>query len=104
MLNTNNNMAILKKNILAEIVKLQLEGKLSDSKTVSQIELIPEKVVPDGTIPVTGSLENDRSIVRARIVADLGFSLEDYNPQKPLADYVNQAFGRQKPTGPVLTM
>ena len=44
MLNTNNNMAILKKNILAEIVKLQLEGKLSDSKTVSQIELIPEKV------------------------------------------------------------
>lgn len=104
MLNTNNNMAILKKNILAEIVKLQLEGKLSDSKTVSQIELIPEKVVPDGTIPVTGSLENDRSIVRARIVADLGFSLEDYNPQKPLADYVNQAFGRQKPTWPVLTM
>ena len=99
MLNTNNNMAILKKNILAEIVKLQLEGKLSDSKTVSQIELIPEKVVPDGTIPVTGSLENDRSIVRARIVADLGFSLEDYNPQKPLADYVNQAFGRQNQPG-----
>lgn len=104
MLNTNNNAANIKRDVLVEIARLQLEGKLRDPASVSEIEKIPALIVPDNSVPIRGSLEADRAVVRTRIVADLGISVEDYDETKPLADYVKEAYDREKPTWPILTM
>lgn len=104
MLNTNNNAAALKREILVRITRLQLEGKLADEGTVDEIEKIPEELIPDGSVPIRGTLAEDRDIVRTRIVARLGHSVEDYDPKKPLRDWVKEAFAREKPTWPMLTM
>ena len=104
MLNTNNNAAALKKDILVKMAQLQLEGKLLSSETVSEIEKIPQELIPDGSVPVRKSLAEDRDVVRTRIVANLGHSVEDYDPEKPLAEYVKEAYEREKPTWPMLTM
>ncbi|BDC95548.1 monomeric [FeFe] hydrogenase [Treponema saccharophilum] len=104
MLNQNNNSAHLKKNILVEIMKLQLSGKLLDEATIDEIEKIPETIIPDGSIPVRGSIEEDRKIARIRTVARLGHSVEDYDESKKLADYVREAYARESPTWPMLTM
>lgn len=104
MLNTNNNAANLKRDVLVEIARLELEGKLSNPETAGEIDKIPLKLVPDGSVPVRSSLDEDRANVRARIVADLGYSLEDYDSKKPLSEYVKEAYAREKPTWPVLTM
>lgn len=98
MLNINNNAAALKKNILVEIAKLQLSDRLSD------IEQLPSKLIPDGCQPIRNSLEEDRDIVRTRIVANLGISVEGYSKDKPLSEYVEEALNREKPTWPMLTM
>ncbi len=104
MLNTNNNAAALKNDILVKMAQLQLAGKLLSGETVSEIENIPLELIPDGSVPVRKTLAEDRDIVRTRIVANLGHSVEDYNPKKPLADYVKEAYEREKPTWPMLTM
>ncbi|WP_147644786.1 monomeric [FeFe] hydrogenase [Treponema pectinovorum] len=104
MLNTNNNAAHLRKDILTEIARLQLAGKLSDPKTVDEIEKIPFQIIPDDSIPVMGSLEKDREIIKNRIVANLGHSLEDYDESKSLSEYVKEAYERERPTWPILTM
>ena len=104
MLNTNNNAANIKKSILVEIMKLQLAGKLLDEKTVDEIEKIPETIIPDGTEPIRSSIEEDREIVRIRIAARLGHSVEDWDGKKPLREYVREAYEREKPTWPMLTM
>ncbi len=104
MLNTNNNAAALKREILVRIAKLQFSGKLLNSETVDEIEKIPEELIPDGSTPIRANLEEDRDIVRTRIVARLGHSVEDYDPKKPLRDWVKEAYEREKPTWPMLTM
>ena len=104
MLNTNNNAAALKKDILVEMARLQLEGKLLSPETADEIEKIPLELIPDGSVPIRKNLAEDRDIVRTRIVANLGHSVEDYDPKKPLAEYVKEAYEREKPTWPMLTM
>ncbi|WP_303921875.1 monomeric [FeFe] hydrogenase [Treponema berlinense] len=104
MLNTNNNLAFLRKKILTEVTKLQLEGKLSPEKSCPELAEIPLRVLPEGTAPSLGSLEKDRATANARIIAALGFSLENFDPAKPLDEYVKEAFQREKPSWPVLTM
>ena len=104
MLNTNNNAAALKKDILVEMARLQLEGKLLSAETADEIEKIPLELIPDGSVPIRKNLAEDRDIVRTRIVANLGHSVEDYDPKKPLAEYVKEAYEREKPTWPMLTM
>lgn len=98
MINVNNNAAALKKDILVRLLKMQIAGDFS------QIEKLPEEIVPDGSVPVMGSIEKDREVVRARIVARLGHSVENYDGSKPLSKYVDDAFAREKPTWPMLTM
>ena len=104
MLNTNNNAAALKKDILVEMARLELERKLLSPETADEIEKIPLELIPDGSVPIRKNLAEDRDIVRTRIVANLGHSVEDYDPKKPLAEYVKEAYEREKPTWPMLTM
>lgn len=104
MLNTNNNAAKLRKDILVEIAKLQLSKKLLDDLTINEIEELPKHIVPDNSVPVMGSIEEDRKIIYSRIIANLGHSLEGADLTKPLSDFVKEAYEREKPTWPMLTM
>ena len=104
MLNTNNNAAKLRKDILVEITKLQLSGTLSSESTINEIEELPKKIIPDNAVPVMGSIEQDREIIRSRIIANLGHSLEGADISRPLSDFVREAFERESPSWPMLTM
>ncbi len=104
MLNTNNYAAIIRKEVLVELTKLQLSGVLLDEKTRNVINELPEKLVTDDAEPFMISIENDRKIICNRILASLGHSVEDYDGSKPLSEYVAEAYAREKPTWPMLTM
>ena len=99
MLNINNNTSRLKREILVRIARLQLEGKLAE-----EVHGIPKELAPVGGNPIRCCIYHDREILRNRIIAELGCSLEDYNDEKRLAEYVQEALSREKPTWPMLTV
>ena len=76
MLNLNNHAAELKRNILITLAKLQLEGKLCDN---NELEKIPFDLIPDGSVPIRNNLDEDRSIIRIRIGANMGHSIDDFD-------------------------
>ena len=98
MINLNNNAANLKTNVLVRLIKMQFANDFSE------IEKIPEEIIPDGSIPIRDSISTDRSIVRERIVPRIGISTEDYEASKPLSEYLDEAKKRERPTWPILTM
>lgn len=99
MLNLNNNGAQLKKNILVELIKLQLEGKLTE-----EIDSLPEKLIPSDSPSVYDSVETDRKNVRHRILARMGFSLETADLSKKLSSFAEEALKREKPDWPLITV
>lgn len=99
MLNINNNVTNLKKDILVRIAKLQLEGKL-----ITGVRDIPKEIRPLGSEPTRCCIYQDREILRMRILARMGFSIEDFDDDKPMSDYAMEAMGRQSPTWPMLTV
>ena len=99
MLNINNHTSRLKREILVRIARLQLEGKLAE-----EVHGIPKELAPVGGNPIRCCIYHDREILRNRIIAELGCSLEDYNDEKRLAEYVQEALSREKPTWPMLTV
>jgi len=99
MLNINNNMSRLKREILVRIAKLQLEGKLAEG-----VHNIPKELAPSGGNPIRCCIYHDREILRHRVIARLGCGLEDYDDEKRLAEYVQEALNREKPTWPMLTV
>ena len=99
MLNINNNAAQLKREILVRIAKLQLEGKLEEG-----VHNIPREMAPKGSQPVRCCIYHDREILRMRVMARLGHSVEDYDDEKKLAEFAKDALNREKPTWPMLTV
>jgi [FeFe] hydrogenase (group B1/B3) len=99
MLNINNNASRLKREILVRIARLQLEGKLPEG-----VRGIPRELAPRGSEPVRCCVYHDREILRQRVIARLGCSLEDYDDEKSLSEYAKEALAREKPTWPMLTV
>ncbi|AEE17724.1 4Fe-4S dicluster domain-containing protein [Treponema brennaborense] len=99
MLNINNNAAQLKREILVRIAKLQLEGKLEEG-----VHYIPREMAPVGSQPVRCCIYHDREILRQRVMARLGCSVENYDDEKKLAEFAHEALNREKPTWPMLTV
>ncbi len=89
----------MKKAVLVRVVQLQLDGTLAE-----KIDAVPAELVPDDAVPVRGDIAADRAVIRARIVADLGISAENMDETKPLSAYVQEAFAREKPDFPFMTM
>lgn len=98
MLNVNNNASLLKQEILIKIARLQLAGKLADG-----VYAIPKEMIPKGSAPIRCCIFHDREIVRSRVLARLGFSVEDVDDDKPLSAFADEALAREKPTWPMLT-
>ncbi len=99
MLNLNNNGAILKKDILVNIARMQMEGSLKE-----KIDSLPETLIPSDSKPVYKNIEEDRENVRQRIIARLGISLETADLSKKLSDFAEEALKREKPTWPMITV
>ncbi|MBO5235546.1 MAG: 4Fe-4S dicluster domain-containing protein [Spirochaetaceae bacterium] len=99
MLNINNNAAQLKREILVRIAKLQLEGKLEEG-----VHFIPREMAPVGSQPVRCCIYHDREILRMRVMARLGHSVEEYDDEKKLSEFAKEALEREKPTWPMLTV
>lgn len=98
MLNVNNNAYVLKQEILVRIAKLQLAGRLAD-----EVHYIPRNMIPAGSPSIRCCVYHDREIIRNRVLARLGFSVEDIEEEKPLSDCAREALSRERPTWPMLT-
>jgi len=100
MLNINNNTAKIKREILVRIVKLMEAGNLKEG-----VHNIPREMAPRSKEPITCCIYHDREILRQRVVARLGISLEDnYDDTRTLASFAEDALNREKPTWPMLTV
>ncbi|HOQ93096.1 MAG TPA: monomeric [FeFe] hydrogenase [Treponemataceae bacterium] len=99
MLHLNNNASKIKREILIRLTKLQLEGKLEEGA-----HYIPREMAPRGSEPFRCCIYHDREILRQRVIARLGWGLEDYDDDKKLADYAKEALEREAPTWPMLTV
>ncbi|MCQ2613293.1 MAG: monomeric [FeFe] hydrogenase [Treponemataceae bacterium] len=99
MLNVNNNAAQIKREILVRISKLMFEGRLEEG-----VHYIPKEMVPHGKEPLRCCIFHDREIIRQRVIARLGISVEEYDDDRRLADYAREALAREKPTEPFLTV
>lgn len=100
MLNINNNATNVKRELLVRIAKLQLAGQL-DSR---QINKIPSQMRPTGSAPIGCCVFHDRELLRMRILARMGISVENYNDENELDDYAREALAREKPTWPMITV
>ena len=100
MLNINNNAANVKHELLVRIAKLQLSGKL-DSREVNRI---PIQMKPAGSMPIGCCLFHDRELLKMRILARMGISVENYNEDHELDEYAKEALERKKPTWPMITV
>ncbi len=99
MLNINNGAAQIKREILVRIAKLQLEGKLEEG-----VHYIPREMAPRNAEPFRCCIYHDREILRMRVMARLGHSVEDYDDEKKLSEYAREALEREAPTEPMLTV
>lgn len=99
MLHLNNNASKIKREVLIRLTKLQLEGKL-----VEDAHYIPREMAPRDSQSFRCCIYHDREILRQRVIARLGWGLEDYNDDKKLADYAKEALERESPTWPMLTV
>lgn len=99
MLNLNNNAALIRREILVRIARLQLEGRLEEG-----VRSIPREMAPKGSEPFRCCVYHDRAILETRVIARLGHSVEDYDGERELSDYARESLSRERPTEPMLTV
>ena len=99
MLNINNGAANIKREILIRIAKLQLEGRLEEG-----VHFIARQMFPRDQKPMRCCIFHDRELCRQRVIARLGFSIEEYDDERTLASYARGALEREKPIEPMLTV
>src|SRR5574344_240141 len=99
MLNINNNASNVKREILVRIAKLQLEGKLEEG-----VNYIPRELAPKDSKSIRCCIYHDREILKMRVLARLGCSVEEYDEDRPLSEYAHDVLNRENPTWPMLTV
>jgi len=99
MLNVNNNAAQIRREILVRIAKLQFAGTLEDC-----VHNIPREMTPKDAESIRCCIYHDRAILRTRVMARMGHSVEDYDDEKKLAEFANEALARERPSEPMLTV
>lgn len=100
MIALKNNTSYIKRNLMASVVKL-----LEEDSLVDKIEEIPIKLFPRSEESIRCCIYKDRAIIRYRLMAILGVSIEeDEDELKPLRSYAEDSLNREKISGPALTM
>lgn len=96
----NNQTKNLKKEILAKIIKAFLTGDFEEN-----VRLIPYEMRPKGCeVPYRCCVYKERAIIKDRIIADLGISIEDDDEKTLLSDYAARSLNRNKPDEILLTV
>lgn len=99
-MNIKNNAAELKRSILIKIAKMYLEDRL-----LEDINSIPIEIIPRESKSIRCCIFHDREIVKNRVIARLGISVEGKEDNGiSLNDYAALALEREKPTWPMLTV
>ncbi|WIH88619.1 4Fe-4S dicluster domain-containing protein [Brachyspira pilosicoli] len=99
-MNINNNAAQLKKDILVRITTLFIEDRL-----IEEIDRMPMEIIPRDSKSIRCCIYHDREIIKNRIIARLGISVEGKEDSGiPLSEYAKLALERDKPTWPMLTV
>ena len=78
---------------------MQLEGNLE-----REAHRIPREMAPLNSEPFRCCIYHDREILKMRVAARLGHSIEDWNDDKDLFEYAIEALARETPTEPMLTV
>ncbi len=91
MLNVNNNAAMLKREILVRITKMQLNNTL-----LKNVRYIPRELAPAGSKPVRCCIYHDREILKMRTAARLGFSVEELDEDTELEDLAAKGIRARK--------
>ena len=91
MLNINNNTSNIKREILVRIAKLQLQGKLEEG-----VHFIPREMAPRDKPPLRCCIFHDREILRMRVLARMGISVENIDEEATLGSFAKQALHSQQ--------
>jgi len=97
---SNSQTKELKKEVLSRVIKA------FDSKNFEEnVRLIPYDMRPKGCeVPYRCCVYKERAIIKDRIIADLGISIENDDEKTLLSDYASQALKRKTPDKKVLTV
>ena len=97
---SNSQTTALKQEILERVVRAFFTSDFEE-----YVRLIPYDMRPKGfEVPYRCCVYKERAILKERIKAELGFSLEDDIEHKLLSTYAKEALERKKPDKDVLTV
>ena len=96
-----NHINVLRREVLRRVA----ESFLHDADFGKSVERIPFVMRPKNTKPSRCCIYKDRAILRFRVMAALGFRLEDEEDDStPLSVYAEKALEREQPSAPILTV
>ncbi len=95
-----NQTTLIRHNIKTAIAELFMEDRLN-----KDIDRLPIRMVPHDSESYRCCVYKDRELIKKRVIAALGFSLEEdeHVEDTLLSDYAEMALEREKPTFPILT-
>lgn len=100
MSNIENQTTHLKREILVRIIKAFLKGNFEEN-----VRLIPYEMRPKGCeVPYRCCVYKERAIIKDRVIAYLGMSIENDDEKTLLSSYAKQALERNKPDQNSLTV
>lgn len=96
----NNNAALVKRELLIRLIRLILDDRLEE-----EVDRIPYQMTGEGYQSIRCCVHHDREILKQRLLARLGFSVEGYKDDgTTLAHYAREALERTRIEEPVLTV
>ena len=96
----DDNATRIRRELLVKIAKLYIKGELED-----KIDRLPLEMRPKNYQTSRCCVHKERAVLKYRIMAILGFSVEDEIDELiPSSDYARRAANREKIEGPILTV
>jgi [FeFe] hydrogenase (group B1/B3) len=99
MLSANNGAARIRREILTRLARLQFEGLLEQ-----RVHTIALEMIPRDSQALRCCVFHDREVIDMRVLASLGFGIENYDESLLLSQYARKALERDEPTPPFLTV
>ena len=96
-LSQKNKATDIRRELMRELLKLFFEDRMDE------LDELPFKLYPYDQKPFRCCIHKDRYIIRARLLAILGHSIEDDDERVRLSDYAKTAMEREKIQEPMMT-
>lgn len=95
-----NNAALLRRSLMSKVARMMVDRNL-----VQTIDRLPVEMFPRNASPFRCCIYKDRAVIKYRLMALLGFSIEEESDElTPLSDYARAALDRGAPEDPLLTV